>query len=104
MTKKFRLSNKLELKNTVALHWDSEDANDYYYGVRANEVRDDRPSYAANDGLSAKVRSGITYVIDENWSLRSGVSYTYLSREARHSPLVKENGVFGAAAGVSYKF
>ncbi|HEU4375610.1 MAG TPA: MipA/OmpV family protein [Telluria sp.] len=75
--------------------------NNYYYGVRADEARPDRPAYLPGGGYDWTLSLFGYYEITERWRLLGGVGATLLDSGVRHSPIVdnkvQPNAMFGAA-------
>lgn len=78
----------LTVNPSAGIQWQSRDFVDYYYGVRSDETRGDRPAYtgraAANPfvGASARVRLG------KRWGLFALVRHYWLDGAVTDSPIV----------------
>jgi len=82
-------SPQLRLNGLLGATWNSERFNDYYYGVRANEVTATRPLYRAGAGIEWQAGiNGIVPVMSEH-SLLFGAFLTRLGDEQRDSPIAE---------------
>ena len=78
---------------------------DYYYGVRPDEVRADRPAYAGTDAateVSAGVR--VNYALSRQQMLLLDVSDTHRGSAITDSPLVDKASTPSVKAGYLYLF
>ena len=77
-----------------------------YYGVTSSQSLTSRYSeYDPSGGIeSFGLELTARYFIDENWSLIGYAEYTQLVGDAKDSPIVDDEGFFGAGAGVAYEF
>jgi outer membrane protein len=77
---------------------------DYYYGVRNNEVRADRPAYAPRGDVDPFADAVFTFGISKRLIVVTMLGVEFLGSETRKSPIVDENYVLSAAAGLTYRF
>src|SRR6185503_4302175 len=63
--------------------------NDYYYGVRPEEARADRPAYEAGAGVMPELGILAAYPLSERWRLLAGATAARLPRTVRESPIVE---------------
>ncbi|HMP73529.1 MAG TPA: MipA/OmpV family protein [Kiritimatiellia bacterium] len=107
LSRVFRLQH-LMLIPGAGVVWRSADYNDYYYGVRASEATEARPSYNPGDGLPNTLewfaRLAFRYDLTPNWSLASAVRVEVLGSEVRDSPTVRRDYLTTFIAGVNYFF
>lgn len=88
----------------LGLRWQSSDLVDYYFGVRANEARIDRPAYRASSALMPRVALNGIAPIGGNWAVFTRLSYDRLPAEITDSPLVKRDSERRAFSGLVYAF
>jgi outer membrane protein len=80
-------SPQLRLNGLVGATWNSEKFNDYYFGVRSNEVTATRPLYRAGAGVEWQAGlNGMVPVMGDH-SLLFGAFVTRLSDEQYQSPI-----------------
>jgi outer membrane protein len=89
---------------SVGLSWKSQKLNNYYWGVTPEEATEAFPSYAADSGVNFFARFQLSYQLTRNWASVFVVEYERLNHETAHSPLVDENSVYGAFAGLKYNY
>jgi outer membrane protein len=94
-------SGRLHLRPSAAVARRNASLNNYYYGVRADEARADRPAYLPGSGYDWTLSLFGYYEVTQRWRLLGGVGYTWLDDGVRHSPVVdnkvQPNVMFGAA-------
>jgi len=78
--------------------------NDYYYGVRPDEVAPGRPAYAPGAGVNAELGLYAIYNLTQNWRLLGGIAATRWSGGVRNSPIVNDRPQFGGTLGLAYDF
>jgi MipA family protein len=88
----------------VSLVHHTDDLNDYYYGVRLDEARPDRPYYEAGSGTFVRYGVDAAYQLTRGWRLHASAGLEHLPAAVRDSPLTDERRLFGAFAGASYFF
>ena len=77
---------------------------DYYYGVRADEVRSDRAFYQGEAGLNTEVGVRGIYMIDQKQMIMLDVAVTSLATEIKDSPLVDSSTESRVILGYIYRF
>jgi outer membrane protein len=82
--------------------WKSEKLVDYYYGVRPNEARPDRPAYEGEQAFDPFLRLVIRRKLTKHWSLFSDAHYEWLASEITNSPIVSKDHQLSLTAGVLY--
>jgi outer membrane protein len=93
---------KMGLRPYAILSWRDQGLNDYYYGVRPEEVTAERPAYVAGSGFSPQAGVFATYSLSERWSLIAGGSLRYWSDSIGHSPIVDSRVQWQAFAGFGW--
>jgi outer membrane protein len=88
----------------VSAIWQSSQLVNYYYGVRSIEASITRPAYQVDS--SVLVQSGLmaNYLFREHWSLSGRIAVTRLADDISNSPIVEDDLVTSAFAGIGYKF
>ena len=77
---------------TIGFTWKDKNLTDYYYGIDAEEIVDDRGLYHPSASLNPFVRLSVKTNDDPNgWRL--SFEYQKLSKQISNSPLVKDNHV-----------
>ncbi len=89
---------------SFGLSFKSEELNDYYWGVHADEMNDALPGYTAGSGINSFARLQFSYQISRNWMFSFVGEVERLNDEAAGSPIVEEQNVFGYFAGFGYRF
>lgn len=89
---------------SIGLSYKSAALNDYYWGVRDDEVGVVLPAYQADAGANTHARLMVGYQISRNWSFSLVAEYERLNDEAAESPLVDEQNVLGYFAGFGFRF
>lgn len=77
---------------------------DYYYGVRADEVRIDRAFYQGEAGLNTEVGVRGIYMIDQKQMIMLDLAVTSLATEIKDSPLVDSSTESRVMFGYIYRF
>lgn len=77
---------------------------DYYYGVRADEVRSDRAFYQGEAGLNTEVGVRGIYMIDQKQMIMLDLAVTSLATEIKDSPLVDSSTESRVMLGYIYRF
>lgn len=89
---------------SIGLSYKSAALNDYYWGVRDDEVDLVLPPYQAEEGTNAHARLMLGYQVSRNWTFSLVAEYERLNDSAAASPLVDEQDVFGYFAGFGFRF
>jgi MipA family protein len=82
----------------------SGELNDYYWGVRPDEVGPALPVYAAGAGINPHAKLAFSYQLTKHWAVAVAAEYERLADEAAASPLVADRDVVGYFAGAHYRF
>jgi len=98
-------SDALMIQPSAGFVWQSDDYNDYYYGVKNSEAVPGRPAYSADDDFNYRMGAVAIYQQKTSpWMYAAGMRYTFFSDEIKDSPIVDEDGEFTAFIGVAYTF
>lgn len=85
----------------VGVSWYSQDYNQYYFGVRTEEVLPDRPRYRVDESTSFRIGSDIRYAIDSRQFLTFNIEYERLGDTIYDSPIVDEQDIL--KLGLNYR-
>lgn len=88
----------------ASLLWMDRKYVDYYFGVRGEEARPDRPSYDGESTLNAELGLRAGYLLAPNQSVFLDLSVTKLGRGIKDSPLVDKSAQGGFRVGYLYRF
>jgi outer membrane protein len=97
-------SQRWYVEPSIGLSYKSAALNDYYWGVRDDEVSVVLPPYHAAAGTNAHARLMMGYQLSRSWTFSLVAEYERLNDSAAASPLVDENDVLGYFAGFGYRF
>lgn len=100
---KYKASDSLTITPAAAVVWQSDDYNDYYYGVRSRAVN--ASPYKADSDFN--YRLGVLGVYKQphsNWMFMGGLRYTFLGDEITDSSIVGDDEQLDALIGVAYVF
>lgn len=97
-------SQRWYFEPSIGVSYKSAALNNYYWGVRDDEVNDVLPPYQADAGLNAHARVMLSYQLSRQWSFSLVTEYERLNDEATSSPLVEEQDVVGYFAGFGFRF
>lgn len=100
----FRLGEQVTLAPRVSASLLSAKYVDYYYGVRDNEVRADRPAYIGDSAVNAELGARATYRFNPSHSMFLDVGVTSFAKEIKNSPLVDRSSENRVAVGYLYRF
>jgi outer membrane scaffolding protein for murein synthesis (MipA/OmpV family) len=90
------------LSPSVSLVYQSSSLTNYYYGVRPEEARPDRPAYVPGSAYNWRVGLNVTYHWLENWHLFANLSYDVLDDVIDDSPITERSNLFAAYFGASW--
>ena len=90
----------LALVPSVGGTWRSAKKVQYYFGVRPDEARSDRPAYDPSGDISGFLALNVEMPVSPRWSLVAGGKAEYFGCDVRNSPLVHEDYVLSAYAGI----
>ncbi len=95
----------LTLTPCIGVEWNSENQNDYYYGVsRKESSRSGLRGYNPNDSWNPYLELSANYNFAGNWSVYGTARYTRLSDEITDSPMVDKSRTGILSTGVTYRF
>lgn len=92
------------ITGSISLDWLSADIVDYYYGVRPQEVRPDRPAYAGTDTVNTNFSMMVTRSFGRSGVLIGMVGYGRYGSGITGSPLLERNHTLFSMAGIGWKF
>ena len=99
----YKASSSLMIKPSASIIWQSDDYNDYYYGVRSRAVN--AAPYKADSDVDYRLGVvGVYQRPDSHWLFIGGLSYKFLGDEIKDSTIVSEDNQFNALIGVAYTF
>jgi outer membrane protein len=99
----YKASSSLMIKPSASIIWQSEDYNDYYYGVRSRAVF--ALPYQADSDVDYRLGVvGVYQRPDSHWLFIGGLSYKFLGDETKDSTIVSEDNELNALIGVAYTF
>jgi outer membrane protein len=104
-----RFENAFDIKDlritpSAGIAWQSHNLVNYYYGVRDDEARDDRPAFKPGEAVNWLTGLDSTYQLNDKWTLLAGITIYWLDDEIRESPIVNKDYAISLIAGVMYKF
>jgi outer membrane protein len=94
-------------KPSAGFVWQSENYNDYYYGVKESEARPSigRTAYSANDDFNYRLGAVAVYQQKTSpWMFAGGLRYDIFGNEIEDSSIVDEDNEMTAFIGVAYTF
>ncbi|EIJ43102.1 outer membrane protein V [Beggiatoa alba B18LD] len=94
----------LRVTPTLGLKWLSANLVDYYYGVRAEEARLDRPQYTGDAGFNGTVGVMANYFFTTHSGISAGIQYEAFGNEIADSPLLEKDYSLRVFAGYSWMF
>lgn len=103
LQREFRAGN-FTLTPRVDAVWLDGKYVDYYYGVRPDEARLDRPAYLGKSTLNTEIGLRVGYAIDSHQSVFVDISATQLGKQIKNSPLVDRSSQTAVSAGYLYRF
>jgi MipA family protein len=95
-------SGRLWLRPHATLSLRSARLNDYYYGVRPEEARPDRPAYQAGSGVVPELGLYGAYQLTARWRVLAGASVARLPRTVGESPIVEHRTLQSLHLAVLY--
>ncbi len=97
-------NQRFYIEPSFGLSYKSENLNNYYWGIGADETNAATSEYTAGAGVNAFARLQYSYQISRNWMFSFVGEVERLNDEAAGSPIVQEQYVFGYFAGFGYRF
>lgn len=83
---------------------ESDKVTQYYFGIDSVQADANFSEYHADASFRLFTELGLTYVLTEDWILRSTARYTKLSNEIEDSPIIEDDYASVAALSLSYVF
>jgi MipA family protein len=102
--RQFHVGERLMFTPSATAIWLDKKYADYYYGVRAAEVRSGRPAYVAGSTVNTEVSLRADYFLDEHQAVFMQLGYTALGSKIKDSPLTSRSGETMAFVGYLYRF
>ena len=88
----------------ISLIKQDDDLTNYYFGVRPDEVRPDRPLYVPGNATNVAIGLNASYQLTRNWLLFANYGHIGFDTEIKNSPLVAEDNASTLFVGASYMF
>lgn len=92
------------IQPAIGIAYINSNATDYYYGVAAEEVRENRPTYRPGSAWIASASVYLERPINDSWSAVTRLSYSHASSNITNSPLVNRDGSYNIHLGVMWVF
>ena len=89
---------------SFGLIWNSDERNNYYWGVRPDEANEVFPAYDANAGLNLSARLLVGYQLTRNWSVVGAGEVEHLASEIADSPIVADRNLVAFFLGFRYQY
>lgn len=96
--------HRFMLTPRMTASWLDDDYVNYHYGVRANEVRPDRPAYTGEAAINIEYGVRGIYMFNMQHSLFLDAGVTYLADEIKRSPLIGRSSENTLFFGYMYRF
>lgn len=102
----YRYTNgALTLVPGIGATWESDNQNEYYYGVSGREAsRSGLNRYDPDSSWSPYLEMTAAYRLTQNWNVYGVARYSRLSDEIKDSPMVDKSWAGALSAGVTYRF
>ena len=95
----------LTLTPGIGVQWNSENQNQYYYGVSHHEsAKSGLRSYDPNSSWNPYLELSANYRFAGSWSVYGTARYTRLSDEITDSPMIDKSWTGLLSTGVTYTF
>jgi outer membrane scaffolding protein for murein synthesis (MipA/OmpV family) len=88
----------------LGINWQDQKYVDYYYGVKASEVRTDRAAYVGESGVSTELGLRVSYTVAPKHTVFMDLSATALPTSIKNSPLVDSSTQSAVRVGYLYSF
>jgi outer membrane protein len=95
---------ELNLRPILGLSWRSTKLNNYYFGVRADEVLANRAFYKSGNSINPYIGVSMDYQLNKRWSIFSLLRNEWLADEITNSPIIDQNKVNSIILGLVYHF
>ncbi|MDB6442497.1 outer membrane protein [Pseudomonas sp. NFACC32-1] len=100
----WELGDRIRLTPRLAAVWQDKDYVDYYFGVRDEEARSDRPAYDGKSAMNTEFGLRGTYLFDRHHSVFLDLEAVRLANEIKDSPLVDASTENSVRFGYLYRF
>ncbi|MEE4281706.1 MAG: MipA/OmpV family protein, partial [Pseudomonadales bacterium] len=80
----------------------ASDYNRYYFDVRPEEVRPDRPAYTTGASTNTQLKLRWGYALRDKWLLAGSMSLELLDNAVEDSPIVGRSHLWSASVGLAY--
>jgi outer membrane protein len=100
---RYKHNDSLMITPSAAVVWQSDDYNDYYYGVRSRARHAD--PYTADSDVNYRLGVvGVYQQPNSHWMFMGGLRYEFFGDEITDSTIVSEDEQLSALIGVAYTF
>ena len=89
---------------SIGLNLSSAELVEYYYGVKPNEVTDDRTAYSGKSVVNATAGLNAMYKLTNHWEIIGGAEVTFLGDGITGSPIIAEDSEVIAYTALVYRF
>jgi MipA family protein len=89
---------------TLGYKFNDESFNNYYYGIKSNEVTSTRPAYVTSSSLSPFASSFLRVSRNQSWTLMTIYRLEWLAGEVKNSPIVDKVQKSSVIMFLTYKF
>jgi len=100
----WEFGERVTITPRLAAAWLDKKYVDYYFGVRSNEARFDRPTYDGKSSLNTEFGVRGDYMFDERHSVFLDLEAVRLGSEIKDSPLVDRSTANQVVFGYLYRF
>ena len=98
-------SDRLTLTPGIGITWNSENQNEYYYGISKNEsLRSGLDSYDPEDSWTPYVELSVNYKLTDSWNVFGMGRYVHLADEVTNSPMIDKEWSGILMTGITYSF
>lgn len=94
----------LSLYPSLLVIYQSADFIDYYYGVKAEETRANRPYYKPNSGVDYAAQTYISYPLTKELDIFVNIRADRLSNQVTSSPIVEDGYIYSGLVSLIYTF
>ena len=101
-----QIRERFAVTANAAVHWESSKHANYVYGIQGDQIdiSKGRTEYTPGSVTSYSIGLDARYLINEQWGVFAGVSYTKLDDKIENSPLIDSDKTQVAYLGVVYSF
>jgi MipA family protein len=104
LQRSFVITHRLDVTPHIGANWLDKKYVDYYYGVRPNEIRVNRPAYLGGSTINTQAGVRIGYNLTSHQHLLLDLSATMLGSKIKDSPLVHGKTEASVLFGYFYTF